>query len=223
MIYGGVALIILGVLFLICNIQSFPFAIFLFVIGVILIVIEYKQRTKITPFQKTITKYHLNSSEAINTIYLLIEKHTNRFNEQNNVNIKLDSVVDLFFYRFQNQLQSITTKEVNNKFLGIMGYIGFCCILLSDKTYSKFKKIATRDFNTLIKKKLSYNPLFKNTSYDEILQELLHTMDDCYIDYYIEQLDKDNLKLPTSLNGEVLMQQTLSRFILKHNIKDEAF
>lgn len=223
MIYGGVALIILGVLFLICNIQSFPFVIFLSIIGIILIIIEYKQKTKTPTFQKTITKYHLNNSEAIKTIYLLIEKHTNRFNEQNNVNIKLDSVVDLFFLRFQNQLQSITTEEVNNKFLGIMGYIGFCCILLSDKTYLKFKKVATRDFNTLIKNKLSYNPLFKNTSYDEILQELLHTMDDCYIDYYIEQLDKDNLILPTPLNGEILMQQTLSRFIVKHNIKDETF
>lgn len=211
MIYGGVALIVLGIVFIIENSESFPFAIFLFVIGGVLILAGYKQNkpsNKSTLTDRMISRYHLPNSEAIKMLCLLIENNTNEFNSQNSSNVLVDNVADLIFRRFIDNMQTLSTEDINNKLFGFMGYVFVCCILLTDAQYKELKNEVSKDFELPI----------EGFSQEEAKRELLNIMDDCYIDYQIQQLEE-----PTKLlNGEELMRQAISKLLDKYNIKDEA-
>lgn len=211
MIYGGIALIVLGIVFIIENSESFPFAIFLFVIGGVLILVGYKQNkpsNKSTLADRMISRYHLPNNEAIKMLCLLIENNTSKFNSQNNSNVLVDNVADLIFYRFIDNMQNLSTEDINNKLFGFMGYVFVCCILLTDTQYKELKSEVSKDFDLSIEGFLQ----------EEVKNELLHIMDDCYIDYQIQQLEE-----PTKLlNGEELMRQAISKLLDKYNVKDEA-
>lgn len=218
MLYGGIVLIVVGIVLFIRNHETMPAFILLLIIGILMIGISTGNDTCL--YEEICSQFDFKNSNEVKLICSYLSSATTNFNKNNNCNISEEKVADFFFNKYKEEIPALTINDIQNKHFGFLSYFYICCIMLSDKSYAKMKKQFSSDFEIVIPKKE------KKAIYKEFYQ----IMDETYVDKnkellstYLDKADDIKNISEERLSGVEIITETLKRFKEKHNLNDESF
>lgn len=166
----------------------------------------------ITNFQcslKDLIQKHfpLLSSQTVEMLYNIISNTVNKFNSDNGTNIKTTNVAEAFFYNFCSEINNyITSGNIQNGCIGIITILVVCCMMLSDKAYSRLKKSQTL-WNDV-------KACFEDNISDNLKNSFLKTMDYCYLMWHLDKISNGESieNLDSQLDGEELFTISVTTF-----------
>lgn len=166
----------------------------------------------ITDFQcslKDLIQKHfpLLSSQTVEILSNIISNTVNKYNLDNETKHKTTNVAEVFFYNFGSEINNyITSGDVQNGYFGIITILIVCCIMLSDKAYSRLKKSQTLWSDV--------KSCFQDNISDNLKNSFLKTMDYCYLMWHLDKISNGESieNLDNQLDGEELFTISVATF-----------
>ncbi|MBE5750575.1 MAG: hypothetical protein E7346_06900 [Clostridiales bacterium] len=157
--------------------------------------------------------FPLLSSQSVEMLYNIISNTVNKYNLDNGTNHKKTNVAEVFFYNFGNEINNyITSDNLQNGCFGIITILVVCCMMLSDKAYSRLKKSQTL-WNDA-------KSCFQDNISDNLKNSFLKTMDYCYLMWHLDKISSGETieELNNQLDGEVLFGSSVVTFAKEKNL-----